>query len=398
MNRLIPAGVILLLALASCQSRNRGQGQAFRHKKAGTKDLVYQDTAFKALFYSDSNGITGADGIFSVALDENETVFFLGDCFLGEVRNNARDMNTPMLRNAFILLNDKTGEKKAIYRGEYDAPVTLMEPVNPEGDNTYRWYWPGHGFRKDDILYVFALSLYNEPVAVVKSSKKTEDMDQADILEETMMAFRLSHIDLLSFSLPDFRQLETWKADFDYRAHPTDLGNCVMVDKGYVYIYGTRNDPDKARIHVARVPWDAKEFYKGWEYYTREGWAPDIGSSVPIELDISVSEQFSVFRHGDRYVLLTQERAGTDIYTYTSSWPYKDFGNKQFIYHTPDNELDTNKRIHAYNALAHPQYIKDGELLVSYCVNSISVRDVFENVDSYRARFIRVPLSIILKD
>jgi hypothetical protein len=350
------------------------------------------------LFFSDSNGITGADGIFSVPLNTDESVFFLGDCFLGMVEDNSRDVNTTMMRNAFIVLNEKVLEKRAIYQGEHDEPVTLMNPVNEKGDTTYRWYWPGHGFRKDSTLYVFALNLYNEPTAIVKSSRDAGEMDQADVLEETVLAFRISHIDLLSFSLPEFRHLDTWKAGFDYKAYPIDLGNCVMVDEGYVYIYGTRNDPDKARIHVARIPFDSGEFHSGWEYYNGEDWSGDIDRSVPIDLDISVSEQFSIFRHGDRYVLLTQERAGADIYTYTSSFPHKGFQNKQFIYHTPDHELDPNRRIHAYNALAHPQYIEDGELLVSYCVNSISVRDVFENVDAYRARFIRVPMELILND
>jgi hypothetical protein len=382
----IPAWILILALLATCRPGSREAPE------------VRVDEAFKSMFFSDSSGITGADGIFSVALNRQETVFFLGDCFLGKVEDNTRDINTTMMRNAFILLDAETGQKKAIYRGEYDQPVTLMSPVNEEGDSTYRWYWPGHGFRKGSILYVFALNLYNEPAAVVKSDRDEDEMDQADQLEETMLAFRISHIDLLSFSLLDFKHLETWKAGFDYREHPIDFGNCIMVDEEYVYIYGTKNDPGMSRVHVARIPFDSEEFHRGWEYHSGDGWSKEIGRSVPIEVDLSVSEQFSIFRCKDQYVLLTQERAGTDIFTYTSSFPHKDFGNKQFIYHTPDHEMDPNRRIHAYNALAHPQFIENNELLVSYCVNSISVRDVFENVDSYRARFIRVPMSMILDD
>ena len=179
MKKLYYTGILILAAMMSCTSTNNRQTE------------VREDTAFKAMFFPDSNGITGADGIFSVPLNEDETVFFLGDCFLGQVRDGSRDLNTTMMRNSFVVHNRNSEGMRAVYQGEYDNPVTLMEPVNEEGDTTYRWYWPGHGFRKDSILYVFALNLYNEPSAIVQSSKSTEDMNEADILEEAIMAFRI---------------------------------------------------------------------------------------------------------------------------------------------------------------------------------------------------------------
>ena len=64
----------------------------------------------------------------------------------------------------------------------------------------------------------------------------------------------------------------------------------------------------------------------------------------------------------------------------------------------PEHDLDTTKNLFPYNPLAHVQYIENNELLVSYCVNSRNVRDVFDNVDNYRARFLRVPMEIILNE
>jgi len=374
---------LLLISLCSC------------FVPAVEEARVREDLAFKNLFFADSNGITGADGIFSVPLSEDETVFFLGDCFLGKVVDGSRDMNTTMMRNAFVVVNQEKSEVRAVYNGEYDNPVTLMNPLNEEGDTTYRWYWPGHGFLKDGILYVFALNLYNEPSAIVKSTKGKEELNEADVLQEAALAFRISHIDLLAFSIPDFEHLGTIKADFDYTKYPIDFGNCVMVDEGYVYIYGTKNDPGMSKVHVARVPLEAKEFHTNWEYSAGDAWDTDISKSVPIDIDISVSEQFSIFRYKDMYVLLTQERGGADIFTYTSSYPNRGFQNKQFIYHTPDREADSAGHIHAYNALAHSQYIEQDQLLVSYCVNSTVVKDVFENAEAYRAKFIRVPMDMI---
>ncbi|MFA5820141.1 MAG: hypothetical protein WC854_12790 [Bacteroidales bacterium] len=359
---------------------------------------VTVENQFKNLFYADSNGITGADGIFSIPLPDGSSVFLLGDCFLGKVENGARDINTKMLRNAFIVIDKDISRVKALYKGTYDDPITFMEPENEVGDLTYRWYWPGHGFVKNDTIYVFALNLYNEPSASIKSGKSEEEQDEVDKLAENMFAFRISHIDLLSFSLPDFKHLETHKIDINYPVNQTDFGNCVMVADGYVYIYGTKNFPGNAKIHVARVPLNNRTFYNNWEYFTGTTWDKDIEKSVSIDIDISVSEQFSIFKYNDKYILLTQERAGTDIYTYVSDFPNKDFHNKKFIYHTTESESDSTKKIFSYNALAHAQYIENDQLLVSYCINSFQVRDVFENIEAYRAHFLRIPMQLILSE
>lgn len=361
------------------------------------KDLtVAIDRQFKDFFYADSNGISGADGIFSIPLADGSSVFLLGDCFLGKVENGTRDIDTKMLRNALVLIDKNKTGAKPVYKGTYNDPVTFMEPVNEAGDLTYRWYWPGHGFVKSDTIYLFALSLYNVPSVVVKPENTGEEKKEVDILLADMFGFRLSHIDLLSFTLPDFRHIETHKVDINYPVSQIDFGNCVMVDDGYVYIYGTKNFPGNAKIHVARVPLSSRTFYNNWEYSTGTGWDKNIEKSIPIDIDISVSEQFSIFKYKNKYILLTQERTGADIFTYVSDFPNKDFHNKKFIYHTTESESDTTKRIFTYNALAHAQYIENDRLLVSYCVNSFRARDFFENVEAYRARFLRVPLRLIL--
>jgi hypothetical protein len=45
-----------------------------------------------------------------------------------------------------------------------------------------------------------------------------------------------------------------------------------------------------------------------------------------------------------------------------------------------------------YNPHAHPQFNGDGELLVSYDINSDAGADLIY-LDAYRPRFIRVPIS-----
>ena len=353
---------------------------------------VQTDPLFNALFSPDSAGVTGADGIFSIQLPDGRSVFLTGDCFLGEVVNNSRDAGTKMLNNSMIVIDREGSEATAVYRGTYDDPESLFVPE--QVDQLKRWYWPGHGFVADSILYVFALNMYNDPSLVVNSDKQKGEMDEVDMLAENQWAFAVAGIDLLSFTLPDLRFLGSDPVQYTYELD-IHFGNCVFSEGNYIYFYGTRNDPDGSHIYVARTVKGNLPYHENWEFYDGEEWNSDHRAASPMKLDISVSEQFSIFRIRNRYVLLTHAKSTPDIYTYTSQQPHEGFGNKTFIYRSPEPESDTARKLFAYNALAHPQYIKQDKLLVSYCVNSHRVRDVFEDVNNYRGRFIRVPLSMI---
>ena len=115
-------------------------------------------------------------------------------------------------------------------------------------------------------------------------------------------------------------------------------------------------------------------------------------------LDISVSEQFSVFKYDDTYILLTQRRAqqAGDIYSFISDTPAGPWRNKRLLYITPEQNADPD--LFTYNAMAHPQFInKEQELLICYNVNSYDLQKPFMDVNTYRPVFLRVPMDMILK-
>ena len=354
---------------------------------------VGPDHHFNALFAPDSGGITGADGLFSILLPDGRSVFLTGDCFLGEVVNNRRDIGTKMLNNSMVVISKDRSEAKAVYNGTYDQPESLFVPG--QKDEIHHWYWPGHGFVSNSILYMFALNMYNDPNLVVPSEKNADEMDEVDELAENQWSFAVAGVDLLRFSLPDFQYMGSDPVSSTYELD-IHFGNCVMTEGNYIYFYGTRNDPDGSHIYVARTETGDLPYHEHWEYYDGQKWSEDHHEARPMKLDISVSEQFSIFRIKDRYVLLTHSKSTPDIYTYSSREPHRGFSNKTFIYRSPEPEADSSGKLFAYNALAHSQYIDRDMLLVSYCVNSLRVRDVFDNADNYRGRFVRVPLSALL--
>ena len=87
-----------------------------------------------------------------------------------------------------------------------------------------------------------------------------------------------------------------------------------------------------------------------------------------------------------------------EIVSYYSDSPWTGWKNRKVLCHTrlPDDVTST-ANLFAYNSLAHPQFIENGYLLISSCINSFVVEDVFRDASKYRPVFLRVPVSRIFE-
>jgi len=174
-------------------------------------------------------------------------------------------------------------------------------------------------------------------------------------------------------------------------------GTQLFVDGDYTYIYGRkdsayifdRNDTViLTNAHLARV--SRGNLLGPWEFYDGAGWSADPESTHMITTQV-VSQQYAVFKHQQKFVLLTQEiYLGTKIYTMTADQPEGPWVNLTEIYSTPIS----SDSMWTYNALAHPQFNEQNELLVSYNTNG-AFDSVLNNVEFYRPTFLRVPFEMI---
>jgi len=114
--------------------------------------------------------------------------------------------------------------------------------------------------------------------------------------------------------------------------------------------------------------------------------------------DFKSSEQFSIIKLKDKYVLLTQsgDFLESSLYSVTSDLPYTGWKNKKELYKL--KPLKVAKDLFAYNPVAHPEFTEQDELLVSYCVNSFNLEDLFQDASKYRPVFIRIPIDKILEE
>ena len=159
-------------------------------------------------------------------------------------------------------------------------------------------------------------------------------------------------------------------------------GSCLLEDGDYIYIYGISTRPFRKRAHVARAP--SGNLLAEWTFFDGTTWVDQPSEFV---IQQGVSDQFSVIKDGGVYYLITHEIIfGKKIFIAESDSPVGPFNRIRVLYCTPES----GGNIFTYNAFAHPELSENGELRLSYNINSFDFADIFKNVDLYRPRFISV--------
>lgn len=159
---------------------------------------------------------------------------------------------------------------------------------------------------------------------------------------------------------------------------------------------------------VARIPLNMDvSSVSAWEFFNGTGWSSDVSGAVQLMGDPShyVSSSYSVIKLQEKYYMISQDIGfltcglGRDINLWESPNPEGPFTNKKLLYTIEDKYR--GEYMITYNATAHPEFIKNNELLISYNVNGACTsycENAFVdryNADLYRPKFIRVPLHYI---
>ncbi|MGQ8335004.1 DUF5005 domain-containing protein [Sunxiuqinia sp. A32] len=334
------------------------------------------DTIFAHTLIPDRGSVTGGDGTYSIALPDGRSIFLMGDSFIGPVTDGARSMQDHMFRNTYILYDE--GQVSGIYNANGDKTSAAVPPgVTDEGQ---KWYWPGHGFVNDNKLYIFQTLMYQG--------------------EAGMWGFRYEKTDILEYNLPNIELVQT--VDIPFQGSPDiHYGMAALKEDDYVYIYAQVDIENGLNtisdVLVARTTME--DLYTKWEYFDGSGWSQNSSDAVKLEglSSVPVSSQFNVFKLNGKYVLLTQKKQflSGEIYTFIADSPQGPWYNKQLIYNTQEQNTPD---IFTYNAMAHPQFTKDGMILISYNINNGDFVKQHEDVSTYRPKFFWVEIDKILNN
>ena len=388
---------ILLVATSLCAYSLSLTAQTTAAIKKDTTVFKYTVEAaedWTNLFYRKS-GWFGADGLFSIPLsgvDKNNnegndsTLLLFGDTYIGEVKDNRPLPGNVMVNNTIAYIKGIDANALRLHfhykQAKDGTPETFFVPQTSTAVKP-QLFWLGDGFinkEKNNTLYVFGYKVERTGPGVF------------DFIEPGV-----SLIAVKDATKPPFtnqRQIETTLHIKNDKLGEGNFGAGVLVNTkwagapaadGYVYVYGCIGQ-DKNMV-VARVKPVDFENMQSWRFYNGSSWSENINDLKPVTNGVSNELSMTTLADG-RFLLVFQVMGLSDkVGIRVATSPVGPFSEIEEIYTTPE----WKEGIWTYNAKAHPNLSKPGELLISY--NTITAdfwNDIQKNAHIYRPRFIRL--------
>ncbi|MEP7319403.1 MAG: DUF4185 domain-containing protein [Panacibacter sp.] len=346
------------------------------------------------LFYRNS-GWFGADGIFSIPLSgvdknnnagNNKTLLLFSDTYIGDVKDGKPAPGNTMVNNTVAIVkgNDPDASKIKFYynKTKQEQPQSFFVPQTST-DAKPQLFWLGDGFVNKELnntLYIFGYTVERTGAGVFDFIEPGVSIIAVDKPAEPPFANQ--------------RQIETSLHINNKIIGEGNMGAGVLVNTkwsgapapdGYVYVYGCIGN-DKNLV-VARVKPKDFEKLNEWRYWNGKAWSENKDDMKPVTNAVSNELSMSPLPNG-KFILVFQVLGLSDkIGIRIGDSPVGPFSDITEIWTAPE----WKEGLWTYNAKAHPNLSKPGELLISY--NTITAdfwNDIQKDAHIYRPRFIKL--------
>jgi hypothetical protein len=332
---------------------------------------------YDALF-SNEDGWTGGDGVYSVLLNQHTIAWFFGDTWIGQLKNG-QHVNATLVNNSVAIQHRRSPAEAEMdfYFGRAGdgSPAALIRPSDGRG-----WFWVFDGVMTAEGLYFFLIQVERTAGDAVFDFKVIGAwLGQVDNPKDSP-----SHWRIRQFKIP-------W-TEFSV-SRGILWGSAVLQVKNFLYIYGTVEDRKDA-VHqkhmiLARVPMSMLADFARWRFYADGNWVSDftrasrLCENVPHEYSVSYLPALSQFA-----VVYSQDGLSKNILARLSPGPQGPWSDPIRLYQCPEAEWDDS--IFCYAAKAHAILSEvPGELVITYIANSVDFNKTTNDARLYRPRFLR---------
>lgn len=356
------------------------------------KFIVEKANDWTSLFQR-TQGWYGGDGIYSIPLNGIEhypsggkTLFIFSDSMIGEIENGKINSGSKMIHNAVAVLeNAAPNPLKLKFYWPLDANGKATSVFsNATGQDSSEYYWLGDGFvnqEKENTLYIFGYRVKQVGSGTFGFEEVGNTLIKINANENP--PFNYSQQETPFFIDKKTGEMGSFGAGIYVNTKESGSKN----PDGFIYVYGVRGSSKK--LLIARVKPIDFENFNMWKFWDGKSWQSDILKSSPITDQVSNELSLTALADG-RYALLFQHKGmGKSVAMRIGKTPYGPFGDVIPIWDC-SNDLK-EKSYFAYNAKAHPSLSQDGELLISYNINSFDfLKALGSDPQFYRPRFIKV--------
>ncbi|MCB0836159.1 MAG: DUF5005 domain-containing protein [Bacteroidetes bacterium] len=343
----------------------------------------YKDTVFTSYFQQNGPDWLASDGTLSIPLPDGRNMWLMGDSHIGQNIDSLGKIPCLFNVRSCILIQDSLNlsDLKTFY-DTTGSNAYEKQFVKMPGDSLIT-YWPSSGTVRQDTVFTFWSRFQKDPAST-------------NLLFIEMVIAKIK--------IPEIELVEVVPIQYPNVYY----GLSVVWDEKdqYYYLYGKKVDFVVFRPLLARCTYN--NLHGPWEFYAgNQNWSADPDSAVHIANEASA--QYTVFFLNDQYHLFFQKNGflqcglGREMFIYSAAEPWGPFNNPTLVY-TMEDQFD-GIYPKTYNGQAHPQFIENDELLISYNINKICPNPCSGNPftarynpDMYRPQFARVPLCIFAKD
>jgi hypothetical protein len=335
------------------------------------------------------DGWFGADAGYSIPLASGQTLWLFGDSFVGTTKSKDRSGTTMV--NSTIGISSCAPDGKFTIRyvwagQDTQHPQAIFPPVRKQ----YK-YWAMHGFTHGQDVYVALEMIRDRP-------------DLSGALNWEGIGTRLVRIRNVE------RPFAEWKITyFDLYRGKVFPGIWIVKDAGYVYLFSPTDtgDSQHAPTFLTRFPeaaLDAKPEQIKLDYLARDDSWKHVG---PTGIDFGDAKRVmddpfgagSVWYEPTRkyWIAIGQDATFRSNQAVLRTAPalFGPWSPTSVIYRMPEanpNSHGWDKDTWCYAAMAHPEYERDSQTLITYTCNSSDFGKVVKNLEIYVPRAVYVDL------
>lgn len=329
--------------------------------------------------FQQTKGWIGADGDYSVQIDDNRTLWLYSDTFVGTVQNDKR-INSTLINNSIAIQHiDNSKPVEFIYRTDSEGkPAAFITPEDGQG-----YFWLFAGAATSTGIYMF--------LTRVKHS------DSNPYFPFKTFGMALGHVTNPMDPPLKWHITQTQVPFCKFTDHGAILfGSAAMKVGSDVYIYGfdsfSSDDAGKrvSSMIVARVPEDKLGDYSFWRFYGGGKWHSNATVCEPLfentPTEFSVSYVPGIKQYA---VVYTDGGIFGNIMVRLAPKPEGPWGEAQKVFRCPDQ--DWHENAFSYAVKGHPELSTNpNELIVTYATNSTEFADMFNDARLYWPRFVRL--------
>jgi hypothetical protein len=313
-----------------------------------TSSEARRDKAFTE-FFRQTNGWAAGDVATSIPLSDGRVLWLFGDSYVDQF--DAKTGTLPCLfdaRNAVLVQSTNDPWHPRTLLNSNSGDKSFFHPPNVSTGAPPVWFWPAAGFQEDDVIYIQLAELQSTP-------------------QGGMWGFKTVGQYWAKLSFPELRNAGYAKLP-SFNGISFGCGFAKDEKLGFIYAFGQKQRGMESDVFVARFSANNPE--GPWVFWTGKTWDANVAKAARITQGTSTS--VSVCKAGGTFLLLTTQFSvacdqGRAIYISVADSPVGPFSPRTKIF-TVDDAVQGHHPFF-YLAEAHPEFIKDNELLITYCIN-----------------------------